>query len=29
MREGWGGEYGTYLGQQGWIISFYYIAVAS
>ena len=23
MMQGWGGEYGTYGGQQGWIITFY------
>jgi secreted PhoX family phosphatase len=23
MMEGWGGDYGTYDGQQGWIVSFY------
>lgn len=23
MLQGWGGVYGTYLGQQGWIVTFY------
>jgi hypothetical protein len=23
MQGGWGGDYGTYNGQQGWIVTFY------
>jgi len=23
MQQGWGGVYGTYNGQQGWVITFY------
>jgi len=28
MWQGWGGSYGTYAGQQGWIITFYCSGVA-
>ena len=23
MQQGWGGDYGTYNGQQGWVVTFY------